>query len=50
MDVLFDRVRSAGATVVRGPETTAWGNHRFEVLDPEGHQWSVCSHRPGRSW
>lgn len=50
VDALFDRVVAAGATVLIAPETTAWGNHRFEVLDPEGHQWSVGTYRPGQGW
>ncbi|SDS60151.1 Uncharacterized conserved protein PhnB, glyoxalase superfamily [Friedmanniella luteola] len=50
VDDLYVRAVAAGATVLRGPETTAWGNHRFEVLDLEGHQWSVGSYRPGQAW
>jgi uncharacterized glyoxalase superfamily protein PhnB len=50
VDVLYARAVAAGATTLRRPETTPWGNHRFEVLDLEGHQWSVGSYRPGRSW
>ncbi|GAA1995224.1 VOC family protein [Nakamurella flavida] len=50
VDELFARVERAGATVLIPPETTEWGNHRFEVLDPEGHQWSVGTHRPGAAW
>jgi uncharacterized glyoxalase superfamily protein PhnB len=47
VDELFERAVSAGATVLVEPETTPWGNHRFEVLDPEGFQWSVGSYQPG---
>ncbi|WP_193105763.1 VOC family protein [Brachybacterium sp. FME24] len=50
VDALYARVAAAGATTLRSPETTPWGNYRFEVLDPEGHQWSVGSYRPGQSW
>lgn len=50
VDALFERARAAGADVLREPETTEWGNRRFEVLDPEGHQWSVGSYQPGASW
>jgi uncharacterized glyoxalase superfamily protein PhnB len=50
VDRLFQRASAAGAVTVRAPETTAWGNHRFEVLDLEGHQWSVGSYRPGQAW
>lgn len=50
VDALYSRALAAGATSLIAPGTTEWGNHRFEVLDPEGHQWSVGSYRPGRSW
>ena len=50
VDALYERAVAAGADTVIAPETTEWGNHRFEVLDPEGHQWSVGSYRPGQSW
>lgn len=50
VDALYARVAAVGATTLRAPETTPWGNYRFEVLDPEGHQWSVGSYRPGQAW
>ncbi|MDN5763503.1 MAG: VOC family protein [Microlunatus sp.] len=50
VDALYQRAAAAGAVTLREPETTEWGNHRFEVLDPEGHQWSIGSYRPGQSW
>lgn len=50
VDALYERVSAAGARTLHAPGTTPWGNHRFEVLDPEGHQWSVGSYRPGPSW
>lgn len=50
VDALYARVAAAGAKTLSAPETTPWGNYRFEVLDPEGHQWSVGSYRPGRAW
>src|SRR5699024_6437303 len=45
VDALYERVRAAGATILHAPEMTPWGNYRFEVLDPAGHQWSVGSYR-----
>ena len=50
VDAIFDRAVAAGARVLRSPEDTEWGNHRFEVLDPEGHQWSVGTYTPGTTW
>jgi uncharacterized glyoxalase superfamily protein PhnB len=48
VDELFERAVAAGATVLVSPETTPWGNHRFEVHDPEGFQWSIGSYQPGQ--
>lgn len=50
VDALYARAVAAGATSLIPPGTTEWGNDRFEVLDAEGHQWSVGSYRPGQSW
>ncbi|GGF34586.1 glyoxalase [Marmoricola endophyticus] len=50
VDAAYERAVAAGSTTLREPEDTPWGNHRFEVLDPEGHQWSVGSYTPGRPW
>ncbi|MET9257386.1 VOC family protein [Streptomyces sp. NPDC048182] len=44
------RAVRAGAREVIAPEDTSWGSRRARVLDPEGHEWSVGTHRPGRSW
>lgn len=41
---------AAGATQVFGPEYTQWGARRARVLDPEGHEWSLGTYRPGQSW
>ena len=37
-----------GTRVLVAPETTAWGNFRTELLDPEGRQWSIGTYSPGR--
>lgn len=42
------RALRAGTTVLIAPETTVWGNHRVELLDPEGRQWSVGTYLPGQ--
>jgi uncharacterized glyoxalase superfamily protein PhnB len=44
------RAVSAGGTEVIAPEDTEWGTRRARVLDPEGHEWSVGTYRPGSSW
>jgi uncharacterized glyoxalase superfamily protein PhnB len=41
---------SAGAHEVIAPEDTDWGTRRSRVLDPEGHEWSVGTYRPGSPW
>ncbi|MFC8290604.1 VOC family protein [Streptomyces sp. NPDC057242] len=38
---------SAGGVPVIAPEATEWGTRRARVLDPEGHEWSVGTYRPG---
>lgn len=48
VDAIHDRATAAGATVLIAPETTPWGNHRVELLDPQGRQWSIGSYLPGQ--
>jgi uncharacterized glyoxalase superfamily protein PhnB len=46
----FTAAVDAGATEVLAPETTEWGTERARVLDPEGHEWSFGTYKPGGSW
>ncbi|MEV3900828.1 VOC family protein [Mycobacterium sp. NPDC050551] len=48
VDAIHDRAAAAGTTVLIAPETTPWGNHRVELLDSEGRQWSIGSYLPGQ--
>ena len=50
VDRWFAAAVAAGATAVVEPEFTQWGARRARVLDPEGHEWSVGTYRPGQSW
>ena len=50
VDNWHTRAISAGAHEVIAPEDTEWGTRRSRVLDPEGHEWSVGTYRPGSSW
>ncbi len=50
VDGLHDRALAAGAREVFAPESTEWGSRRSRVLDPEGHEWSFGSYRPGQRW
>ena len=47
VDVHFERARSGSARVVYPPEDTEWGTRRYQVLDPEGYEWSSGNYRPG---
>ncbi|MFE1232030.1 VOC family protein [Streptomyces sp. NPDC058745] len=47
VDQWFFRAVAAGGTPVIEPEETPWGARRARVLDPEGHEWSVGTYRPG---
>jgi uncharacterized glyoxalase superfamily protein PhnB len=35
----FQRARKAGAMVLEEPQDTPYGQRRYGVEDPEGHQW-----------
>ena len=50
VDEWFSRAVEAGAKGVITPEDTEWGTRRSRVLDPEGHEWSVGTYRPGSPW
>lgn len=43
----YRRAVVAGARGVIPPETTPWGAVRARVLDPEGHEWSAGTYKPG---
>jgi uncharacterized glyoxalase superfamily protein PhnB len=50
VDAAFERAAAAGADVVYGPEETGWGTKRARFRDLDGHEWSIGSYEPGRSW
>jgi uncharacterized glyoxalase superfamily protein PhnB len=39
VDKHYERALKAGAAVVNKLETTPYGDRRYGVADPEGHQW-----------
>ncbi|MFJ9813227.1 VOC family protein [Streptomyces sp. NPDC101158] len=47
VDHWYFRAVSAGGVPVIEPQDTHWGARRARVLDPEGHEWSVGTYRPG---
>ncbi|MCW2838767.1 MAG: Glyoxalase family protein [Aeromicrobium sp.] len=50
VDEWHTRAITAGARDVIPPEDTEWGTRRCRVLDPEGHEWSAGTYRPGSTW
>ena len=47
---LFSRVLVHGATTVFPPEQTEWGTWRARFTDPDGHEWTIGTYQPGRTW
>lgn len=45
VDELYQRVRSAGATVSRELQDTDYGSREFAIADPEGNLWSFGTYR-----
>ena len=50
VDALFAAAVEHGASVGIAPETTEWGTRRARIRDPDGHEWSFGTYRPGQSW
>ena len=44
IDQHFARAKKAGAKVLRKPEDQFYGDRRYAVADPEGHQWFFAEH------
>lgn len=42
VDRAFHEFISAGATLVKTPQPTAWGGYSGYVSDPDGHLWEVA--------
>lgn len=47
-DAHFERARKAGATVLQEPGDTEYGQRRYGVADPEGHEWYFAHDLPKR--
>jgi uncharacterized glyoxalase superfamily protein PhnB len=43
VDAHFERVRAAGATILREPTDEDYGQREYGVRDPEGHDWYVAT-------
>jgi len=44
VDKHFARAKKAGAKITEKPADTFYGDRRYSVVDPEGHQWSFAQH------
>ena len=45
VDEVYQRVRAAGATVIREPKATDYGSYELACVDPEGNHWSFGTYR-----
>ncbi len=45
-DEVYQRVKKAGAVIVREIEDQGYGGRDFTCRDPEGHVWSVGTYDP----
>jgi uncharacterized glyoxalase superfamily protein PhnB len=43
VDSHFDRVRAAGATILREPTDEDYGQREYGLRDPEGHDWYIAT-------
>lgn len=39
---LIERVRAAGATIVKEPQDTEWGGYHGYFKDPDGYLWEIA--------
>ena len=44
VDAHFKRAKAAGATILEEPADQFYGDRRYGVEDPEGHQWFFATH------
>jgi PhnB protein len=44
VDAHFEQAKSAGTTIVRGPEDQFYGDRSYIAEDPEGHEWGFATH------
>jgi uncharacterized glyoxalase superfamily protein PhnB len=46
-DAHYERAKAAGATIERELTDQDYGSREYTARDPEGHQWSFGTYRPG---
>jgi uncharacterized glyoxalase superfamily protein PhnB len=44
VDKHYARAKKAGAKILEKPADTFYGDRRYGVTDPEGHQWFFAQH------
>ena len=44
VDKHFEHTKESGATILDEPEDQFYGDRRYGVVDPEGHQWFFAQH------
>lgn len=44
VDAHYERAKAAGADILSEPEDQPYGDRRYRVRDPEGHQWNFHTH------
>jgi PhnB protein len=44
VDATAEKAKAAGATVVQEPKDQFYGDRTCELVDPEGHRWSIATH------
>ena len=43
VDAHFERVKAAGATILREPTDEDYGQREYGLRDPEGHDWYIAT-------
>jgi PhnB protein len=41
LETHFQKARKAGANIIEEPTNTDYGERRYGVVDPEGHEWYI---------
>ncbi|ARP92662.1 glyoxalase [Bordetella genomosp. 9] len=45
VDAVIERAVAAGAKVIMPPSDMFWGDRYGQIEDPQGHRWSVATHK-----
>lgn len=50
VDAHHERAKAEGAEIIQPLEDTSYGSRGYSARDPEGHQWTFGTYRPGAYW